>query len=181
MDHDGGIQEPKAKRLRGECGHVAAFESGSQIFRPFRALGLITDSTPFALQHHDGETFATISLGKSYQMYNVRWDPPWNFGSCSNPGTTVQQTQSLVRGTASQTENSSSSDVQKVYPHSIWPSDLHLETCSLGILGVFSSNKLIWFCRLQHWPGIWLLLWFSRYSLISFCQYRKIPYFVSGI
>nr|ATG70826.1 WD-40 repeat family protein [Callitropsis vietnamensis] len=40
------------------------------IFEPFRALGYITDGTPFAVQRRGMETFITLSTGKSWQIYN---------------------------------------------------------------------------------------------------------------
>lgn len=43
----------------------------SQIFRPYRALGLVSERIPFALQHHGNETFITTSLGKNFHTYNV--------------------------------------------------------------------------------------------------------------
>lgn len=42
------------------------------IFEPFRALGYITDGTPFSVQRRGLETFVTVSVGKSWQIFNVR-------------------------------------------------------------------------------------------------------------
>ena len=38
------------------------------LFKPFRALGYITDSVPFAVQRRGKETFVTVSVGKSWQV-----------------------------------------------------------------------------------------------------------------
>ena len=70
-EKDEGLTERQAKRPRSSATRRDSVMPGSQIFRPYRALGLVTDSTPFALQHVDGETFVTLSLGKSFQLYNV--------------------------------------------------------------------------------------------------------------
>ena len=40
------------------------------LFAPFRALGLITDSVPFCVSRRGKETFATLSVGSSWQVYN---------------------------------------------------------------------------------------------------------------
>lgn len=40
------------------------------LFQPFRALGYITDSVPFAVQRRGKETWVTVSVGKSWQIYN---------------------------------------------------------------------------------------------------------------
>ncbi len=44
--------------------------SGGQkpLFRPFRALGYITDSVPFAVQRRGKETYVTVSVGRSWQV-----------------------------------------------------------------------------------------------------------------
>lgn len=42
----------------------------SQVFRPYRALGLVGERIPFALQHHGAETFLSTSLGKNFHTYN---------------------------------------------------------------------------------------------------------------
>ncbi len=38
------------------------------LFRPFRALGYITDSVPFAVQRRGKETYVTVSVGKAWQV-----------------------------------------------------------------------------------------------------------------
>jgi U3 small nucleolar RNA-associated protein 21 len=38
------------------------------LFRPFRALGYITDDVPFAIQRRGKETFVTVSVGKAWQV-----------------------------------------------------------------------------------------------------------------
>ncbi|KAK9786275.1 hypothetical protein WJX73_004830 [Symbiochloris irregularis] len=42
----------------------------SPLFLPFRALGYITDDVPFAVQRRGRETFVTVSVGKTWQVYN---------------------------------------------------------------------------------------------------------------
>lgn len=44
------------------------------IFEPFRAIGYITSSVPFSVQRLGTETFVTVSVGKSWQIYNVILD-----------------------------------------------------------------------------------------------------------
>lgn len=41
------------------------------LFSPFRALGYITDSVPFAVQRRGTATFVTVSVGKAWQVYNT--------------------------------------------------------------------------------------------------------------
>ncbi|XP_078434530.1 transducin family protein / WD-40 repeat family protein [Wolffia australiana] len=40
------------------------------IFEPYRALGYITAGVPFSAQRRGTETFVTVSVGKSWQIYN---------------------------------------------------------------------------------------------------------------
>ncbi|XP_059651888.1 U3 small nucleolar RNA-associated protein 21 homolog [Cornus florida] len=40
------------------------------IFEPFRAIGYITSSVPFSVQRLGTETFVTVSIGKSWQIYS---------------------------------------------------------------------------------------------------------------
>ncbi|BBN05516.1 U3 small nucleolar RNA-associated protein 21 [Marchantia polymorpha subsp. ruderalis] len=40
------------------------------IFEPFRALGYVTDGTPFSVQRRGLENYVTVSVGKSWQIYN---------------------------------------------------------------------------------------------------------------
>ncbi|KAK3017295.1 hypothetical protein RJ639_006399 [Escallonia herrerae] len=40
------------------------------IFEPFRAIGYITSSVPLSVQRLGTETFVTVSVGKSWQIYN---------------------------------------------------------------------------------------------------------------
>lgn len=42
------------------------------IFEPYRAIGYITNSVPFSVQRLGTETFVTVSVGKAFQVYNVR-------------------------------------------------------------------------------------------------------------
>ncbi len=41
------------------------------LFQPFRALGLITDAVPFAVQRRGAATFVTVSVGKAWQASRV--------------------------------------------------------------------------------------------------------------
>ena len=41
------------------------------IFEPYRAIGYITDNVPFVVQRRGLETFVTVSVGKSFQIFNV--------------------------------------------------------------------------------------------------------------
>ncbi|KAK9819682.1 hypothetical protein WJX72_001066 [[Myrmecia] bisecta] len=40
------------------------------LFQPFRALGYITDSVPFAVQRRGRETYVTVSVGNAWQIYS---------------------------------------------------------------------------------------------------------------
>uniref|UniRef100_A0A2P2KH70 Uncharacterized protein MANES_18G125600 n=1 Tax=Rhizophora mucronata TaxID=61149 RepID=A0A2P2KH70_RHIMU len=40
------------------------------IFEPYRAIGYITSGVPFSVQRLGTETFVTVSVGKSFQIYN---------------------------------------------------------------------------------------------------------------
>ncbi|EFJ49064.1 hypothetical protein VOLCADRAFT_59899 [Volvox carteri f. nagariensis] len=40
------------------------------LFKPFRALGYITDNVPFAVNRKGKETYVTVSVGKAWQIYN---------------------------------------------------------------------------------------------------------------
>lgn len=40
------------------------------MFEPFRALGYITDATPFAVQRRGAESFVTVSVGNAFQVFN---------------------------------------------------------------------------------------------------------------
>jgi U3 small nucleolar RNA-associated protein 21 len=42
----------------------------SVLLAPFRALGLITDSTPFALLKRGKQHFVTTSIGRSFHIYD---------------------------------------------------------------------------------------------------------------
>ncbi|GFR50668.1 hypothetical protein Agub_g12918, partial [Astrephomene gubernaculifera] len=41
------------------------------LFKPFRALGYITDNVPFAVNRRGKETYVTVSVGKAWQVYNT--------------------------------------------------------------------------------------------------------------
>ncbi|MCI84694.1 WD-repeat protein-like protein, partial [Trifolium medium] len=41
------------------------------IFEPYRAIGCIAIGVPFSIQRLDTETFVTVSVGKSFQIFNV--------------------------------------------------------------------------------------------------------------
>jgi hypothetical protein len=38
------------------------------LFKPFRALGYITDNVPFAVNRKGKETYVTVSVGKAWQV-----------------------------------------------------------------------------------------------------------------
>lgn len=38
------------------------------LFRPFRALGYITDDVPFAVQRRGKEAYVTVSVGRTWQV-----------------------------------------------------------------------------------------------------------------
>ena len=42
------------------------------LFRPFRALGYISDDVPFAVQRRGKETFVTVGVGKAWQVRGGR-------------------------------------------------------------------------------------------------------------
>ena len=44
----------------------------STLFQPFRAVGVVTASIPFHLKQLGKENFLTISIGKAWQVYNVK-------------------------------------------------------------------------------------------------------------
>lgn len=41
------------------------------LFKPFRALGYITDDVPFAVQWRGKEAYVTVSVGRTWQIYNT--------------------------------------------------------------------------------------------------------------
>lgn len=69
--------------------YVATFAAGGMepqlpLFRPFRALGYITDSVPFAVQRRGKESYVIVSVGRSWQVGagqaavhdgSTRWQP----------------------------------------------------------------------------------------------------------
>lgn len=46
----------------------------SELFQPYRALGYVCDDTPMHLKRLGTENFATVSIGSSWQVYNVSRD-----------------------------------------------------------------------------------------------------------
>lgn len=38
------------------------------LFKPFRALGYITEDVPFAVQRRGKETYVTVSVGRTWQV-----------------------------------------------------------------------------------------------------------------
>ena len=40
------------------------------LFLPYRALGIITDAVPFAVQRRGAEAFATVAVGAAWQTFN---------------------------------------------------------------------------------------------------------------
>ncbi len=43
----------------------------SDLFQSYRALGFVTDSTPFHLKRLGVEHYVTCSIGKAWQVFNV--------------------------------------------------------------------------------------------------------------
>eukprot|EP00878_Enallax_costatus_P024559 GHUV01026213.1.p1 GENE.GHUV01026213.1~~GHUV01026213.1.p1 ORF type:complete len:180 (+),score=25.08 GHUV01026213.1:276-815(+) len=41
------------------------------LFKPFRALGYITEDVPFAVQRRGKETYVVVSVGRTWQIYNT--------------------------------------------------------------------------------------------------------------
>lgn len=48
-----------------------AADGGSQLFSPFRALGLVTNHVPLAVQAQGTENLIATAVGSSYHVYNV--------------------------------------------------------------------------------------------------------------
>jgi hypothetical protein len=50
--------------------------AGEALFKPFRALGYITDDVPFAVQRRGKEAYVTVSVGQTWQAsglgFNLR-------------------------------------------------------------------------------------------------------------
>lgn len=44
---------------------------GSQLFRPYRAIGLVTNGIPFDLQSHGTASFVAVCTGKAFQIFNT--------------------------------------------------------------------------------------------------------------
>lgn len=67
----------------------------SQVFLPFRSLGVVTNSVPFHLFSVKTEDFVALSTGKSYQVLGI------SFSSCplpSPPFTPFLLSKSLLKG-----------------------------------------------------------------------------------
>lgn len=45
--------------------------NSSQLFAPFRSLGVISNDIPFVLNRRGTENFVTLVSGKSFQIYHV--------------------------------------------------------------------------------------------------------------
>jgi hypothetical protein len=45
-----------------------AAEAHGPLFKPFRALGYITEDVPFAVQRRGKETYVTVSVGRTWQV-----------------------------------------------------------------------------------------------------------------
>ena len=41
------------------------------MFQPYRAIGFVSDATPFDVFKLGTENFVTVAVGKSFQVYNV--------------------------------------------------------------------------------------------------------------
>lgn len=52
------------------AGAAAPASTSPSLFYPFRALGYITESAPFAVQRRGTEAFVTVSAGRAWQIYN---------------------------------------------------------------------------------------------------------------
>eukprot|EP00929_Paragymnodinium_shiwhaense_P029820 TRINITY_DN17018_c0_g1_i1.p1 TRINITY_DN17018_c0_g1~~TRINITY_DN17018_c0_g1_i1.p1 ORF type:complete len:1033 (+),score=275.67 TRINITY_DN17018_c0_g1_i1:80-3178(+) len=77
------IQKPKSqagiKKLRNRASAVAAKRRvstalrvrESALFRPVRAIGMVTDGVPFAHAKLGSEDFVTVSIGRSFQVYET--------------------------------------------------------------------------------------------------------------
>eukprot|EP00954_Amorphochlora_amoebiformis_P001079 83359-Amorphochlora_amoeboformis.AAC.1 len=51
----------------------------SVLFAPYRTVGHVVDSVPFHLKRLGTETFVTVTVGRAWQVYNVRsWGSPKN-------------------------------------------------------------------------------------------------------
>ena len=48
----------------------SASSDESALLVPYRAVGLVTDGNPFAVVEHGTETFLTVGIGRSYQIFN---------------------------------------------------------------------------------------------------------------
>lgn len=75
------------------------------LFEPFRALGYITDDVPFAVQRRGKETFVTVSVGRTWQVYNASklllvLVGPQVSASGGRMGSDARAEASLVGGTA---------------------------------------------------------------------------------
>lgn len=55
---------------RLQSGLKLNFTNMMGMFEPFRALGYITDATPFSVQRRGAENFVTVSVGNSFQVLN---------------------------------------------------------------------------------------------------------------
>tara|TARA_R110002050_G_scaffold283245_2_gene431496 strand:+ start:990 stop:1487 length:498 start_codon:yes stop_codon:yes gene_type:complete len=66
FDDDVVIQPKKLK------GKSVLSSHGSQIFSPYRALGLVAGQVPFALHHHGAQSFLTVSIGSVVQVMNCK-------------------------------------------------------------------------------------------------------------
>jgi U3 small nucleolar RNA-associated protein 21 len=46
----------------------SATTGGGPLFKPFRALGYITEDVPFVVQRRGKETYMTVSVGRTWQV-----------------------------------------------------------------------------------------------------------------
>jgi U3 small nucleolar RNA-associated protein 21 len=49
----------------------------SQLFQPYRCVGHVTSAVPFALNKMGQASFAVVSVGRAFQIYNVRLLRAW--------------------------------------------------------------------------------------------------------
>ena len=64
----------RKKELASGTLHVVKFKmaAGSQLFRPFRALGFVANHVPLTTQTQGTESLVTTAVGSAFHVYNVR-------------------------------------------------------------------------------------------------------------
>lgn len=69
------LPDGKDRTARGHSRRIVAMATTpmrerSQLFQPYRAVGFVTDGTPFHLQRLGNDSFLTLSTGKAWQVFN---------------------------------------------------------------------------------------------------------------